>query len=118
MIYTAGQVGRDKDGTVATSYEEQVKLAFKNLDDCLNAVGASYLDIVKLTYYIVKYNPSNRSHTNTLLEYLRGHRPPATLIPVPALAKPGYLFEIEAVAAIRDLLAVSPIGVHIPIILP
>lgn len=109
FIYTAGQVGRDKFGNVPSSYEEQVKLAFRNLDECLIAANASHADIVKLTYYIVNYSPQNRFHSGVLLNYLKGHRPPATLIPVPALAKPEYLFEIEAVAAIRDLKAIPPI---------
>lgn len=103
LIYTAGQVGRDKNGEPAKSYEEEVRLAFQNLHDCLAAAGATAADIVKLTYYIVDYSLENRYHTKVLLEFLQGHRPPSTLIPVTHLARPEYRFEIEAVAAIRDL---------------
>ena len=105
LIYTAGQVGRDKNGVVPASYEEQVQLAFQNLHECLIAAGATQTDIVKLTYYIVGYDPKKRYHAKVLLEYLNGHRPPSTLVPVTALATPEFLFEIEAVAAIRDLQA-------------
>jgi monoamine oxidase len=103
LIYTAGQVGRDKNGVTPASYEEQVHLAFQNLHECLIAAGATQTDIVKLTYYIVGYDPSKRYHAKVLLEYLNGHRPPSTLVPVTALARPEFLFEIEAVAAILDL---------------
>jgi monoamine oxidase len=41
---------------------------------------------------------------------LKGVGPPATLVPVTQLAMPEYKFEIEAVAAIRDLRAVQPIA--------
>ena len=109
LIYTAGQVGRDKNGVAVTPYEEQVRLAFRNLQDCLVAAGATPADIVKLTYYIVDYSPKNRYHAKVLLEFLDGNRPPSTLVPVTHLARPEYKFEIEAVAAIRDLRAVPPI---------
>jgi len=109
FIYTAGQVGRDKTGVVPDTYEEEVELAFQNLGDCLLAAGATASDIVKVTYYIVNYSPKNRYHAQVLLKFMNGHRPPSTLVPVSALAAPEYHFEIEAVAAIRDLAAIPPI---------
>lgn len=109
FIYTAGQVGRNKNGVVPDTYEEEVELAFQNLGDCLLAAGATPSDIVKVTYYIVNYSPKNRYHAQVLLKFMNGHRPPSTLVPVTALAVPEYHFEIEAVAAIRDLSAMSPI---------
>ena len=93
FIYTAGQVGRDKDGAVPDTYEKEVELAFQNLGDSLNAAGATPSDIVKVTYYIVDYSPKNRYHAQVLLKFMKGHRPPSTLIPVSALAVPDYHFE-------------------------
>jgi monoamine oxidase len=109
LIYTAGQVGRDKNGVVPDTYKKEVELAFQNLGDCLLAAGATPSDIVKVTYYIVNYSPKNRYHAQVLLKFLNGHRPPSTLVPVTALAVPEFHFEIEAVAAIRDLKAIPPI---------
>jgi monoamine oxidase len=109
FIYTAGQVGRDKNGVVPDTYEKEVELAFQNLGDCLVAAGATPSDIVKVTYYIVNYSPKNRYHAQVLLKFMNGHRPPSTLVPVTALAVPEFHFEIEAVAAIRDLKAIPPI---------
>ena len=109
FIYTAGQVGRDKSGVVPDTYEKEVDLAFQNLGDSLLAAGAGPSDIVKVTYYIVNYSPNNRYHAQVLLNFMKGHRPPSTLIPVTALATPAYHFEIEAVAAIRDLRSIPPI---------
>ncbi|KKY18370.1 putative flavin-containing amine [Phaeomoniella chlamydospora] len=100
IVTTAGQVGSDINGNVPEDPELQIRLAFRNLSRCLEAAGASTDDILKLTYYIVNYDPSNRRHRAPLLEFLGSSRPASTLIPVPALAEPQYLFEIEAVAAI------------------
>lgn len=56
--------------------------------------GATSADIVKLTYWIVDYEPQKRYHAQALLDFLKGHRPPATLVPVTQLARPEYKFEI------------------------
>ncbi|RDW82173.1 hypothetical protein BP6252_03285 [Coleophoma cylindrospora] len=100
IIYTAGQIGRDANGTLAASYVEQVKLALENLKACLESQGAGPKDIVKLTYFIVGYDPAARDHAGPIYEFLGESRPPTTLIPVVALALPGLLFEIEAVASV------------------
>ena len=47
---TAGQVGADERGVVPQDIEEQIRLAFTNLRKCLESVGASVTDIVKLVY--------------------------------------------------------------------
>lgn len=109
LIYTSGQVGTNEDGTVPSKYEDQVDRAFVNLSECLNAAGAVVTDIIQLRWYIVGYSSKNRYHAKVLLDFLGGHRPATTLVPVPALAKEEYLFEIEAVAAIRDLKSLPPV---------
>lgn len=100
VVYTAGQVGVNRDGIAPEKYEDQVHQAYENLGRCLEEVGAAPKDIVKLTYYIVNYTPSNRAHVKIMGEFLAGHRPTTTLVPVPCLARPDLLFEVEAVAAI------------------
>jgi monoamine oxidase len=100
IIYTAGQIGRQSNGSIADTYLEQVTIAVANLKACLESQGAEAKDIVKLTYYIVDYDSSRREHADPLYAYLGDVRPPTTLVPVPALALPGLLFEIEAVASV------------------
>lgn len=102
IITTAGQVGADENGVVPKSSEAQIELAFINLRRCLEAAGASVNDILKLTYYIVNYDPNNRRHFKPLVKFLGGHRPATTLVAVPALAKPEFLFEVEAIAAVPE----------------
>lgn len=100
IIMTAGQVGADPQGVVPADPEEQARLAFSNLKKCLDAAGASVKDILKLTYYTVNYDYTKRPHTRPLVEFLDGHRPAITSLAVPTLARPEYLFEVEAVAAV------------------
>jgi monoamine oxidase len=100
IVHTAGQIAADSEGNIPSNYPDQIRLALSNLDRCLRAAGACKKDIVKLTYYIVNYDPKDRPHVELLTEFLAGHRPCTTLVPVPVLARPEYLFEIEAVAAV------------------
>ncbi|RDL32481.1 Amine oxidase [Venustampulla echinocandica] len=102
IIITAGQVGADENGIVPATPSDQIALAFENLSRCLEAAGAGVADILKLTYYIVNYDPKNRHHAPHLIKFLNGHRPATTLVPVTALANPEYLFEIEATAAVAQ----------------
>lgn len=100
MVTTAGQVGADENGNVPSDPEEQINLAFANLKRCLDATGASVKDVMKLVYYIVDFDPNHRRHVKPLLAFLDGHRPATTLVPVPKLARPEFIFEVEAYAAI------------------
>lgn len=102
IIITAGQVGADSNGIVPALLDDQIALAFENLGRCLEAAGAKVTDIIKVTYYVVNYDPKHRRHTPHLVKFLNGHRPASTLVPVQALATPEYLFEIEATAAVSQ----------------
>jgi monoamine oxidase len=102
IITVSGQVGADRNGVVPASIDDQYELAFANLRRCLEAAGAKVTDVLKLTYYIVNYDPKNRIHLQPLLNFLGGHRPATTLVPVPALARTEFVFEVEAIAAVPE----------------
>ncbi|KAL6229564.1 hypothetical protein BDW75DRAFT_245610 [Aspergillus navahoensis] len=97
VIHVAGQAGTTRNGTVPTDYESQIHLALLNLRGILILSGASVKDILKLTLYIVNYDPAYRVHTRHLQRFLAGHRPAITLVPVAQLAAPAWLFEVDAV---------------------
>lgn len=100
IVTTAGQIGIRPDGSILNDPDEQYALAVANLSRCLEAAGARVEDVLKLTYYIVNFDPRTPRHRKPVMEFLGSHRPPTTLVPVPALAMPELLFEIEATAAI------------------
>lgn len=114
VIYTSGMVGQYADGSISDSYVEQIKQSLVNIGHCLKASGATVKDVLKLTYYIVNYDPNNRPHAALIFEWLEGHRPATALVPVPKLASPRFLFEIEAVAAVRDPALASQIPRPVP----
>ena len=101
LVYIAGQLGFTVDGKMPEDFRGQTKQAFENLKNALAAVGAEFKDVVKINNYIVDI-PTNISIFREVRDqYLNMSAPPAsTAIGVPALARPGALFEIEAIVAL------------------
>ncbi|KAK7419368.1 hypothetical protein QQX98_003320 [Neonectria punicea] len=102
ILHISGQPGSTKGGTVPSDYESQIHLALLNLRKIIVAAGASVKDILKLTVYIVNYDPAQRKHTRHIQRFLAGHRPAMTLVPVQQLAIASWLFEIDAVLHIPE----------------
>jgi enamine deaminase RidA (YjgF/YER057c/UK114 family) len=103
-IYTAGQVSIDERGALVGTNDlaAQTAQAMHNVGLALTAAGASYADIVKITTYIVNYKPEHRAVIGKARAPFFANRPPpaSTLVGVTALALPGWLVEIEAVAVV------------------
>jgi len=105
LVYLAGQVSSDASGKLVGegNFEAQAEQVFLNLKLGLEAAGATMADIVKMNVYITadvdqaevpKLRAVRDRHVNTA-------KPPAsTLLFVSRLARPGWLLEIEVVAAI------------------
>ena len=84
-------------------FEAQVEQVFKNLKLALEAAGATMADIVKLnTYLVAEVSQDDLPKMRAVRDrYMNKDKPPAsTLVVVSRLARPGWLIEIEAVAAI------------------
>ncbi|KUI63468.1 Amine oxidase [flavin-containing] [Cytospora mali] len=101
LLHVAGQVGLAQDGHMPADYESQIHLALLNLKRVIFVAGASIDDLAKLTIYVVNYDPDTRKHIRHVKKFLNGHRPAITLVPVQQLAQPGWLFEVDAVVAVR-----------------
>lgn len=101
FIHVAGQVGTTKDGKAPADYESQIHLALLNLKHVIFTAGASIADVAKLTLYVVNYDPVTRKHIRHMKKFLGGHKPAITLVPVPQLAHPSFLFEVDAVVAVE-----------------
>jgi enamine deaminase RidA (YjgF/YER057c/UK114 family) len=104
IIYFAGQLGVDKSGAFAGSpgdFKAQTAQAFDNLKAALEAVGAGFEHLVKINNYVVDIERNVAAFREVRDRYLvDAARPASTTVGVPALARPGALFEIEAVAAL------------------
>jgi enamine deaminase RidA (YjgF/YER057c/UK114 family) len=101
IVYIAGQLGFDVSGKMASDFRGQTAQAFENLKNALAAVGAEFKDVVKINNYIVDIPANIAIFREVRDQYLNMAAPPAsTAIGVPALARPGALFEIEAIVAL------------------
>jgi len=105
IVYIAGQVSSDASGRLVGegNFEAQVEQVFKNLKLALDAAGATMADIVKMnTYLVAEVGQDDIAKLRAIRErHLNTATPPAsTLVVVSRLARPGWLIEIEAVAAI------------------
>ena len=105
LVYLAGQVSADTSGQLVGegNFEAQAEQVFKNLKAGVEAAGGTMADIVKMNVYLVAEVghdevPKFRAVRD---RYVNVAKPPAsTLVVVTRLARPGWLIEIEAVAAI------------------
>jgi enamine deaminase RidA (YjgF/YER057c/UK114 family) len=105
LIYLAGQVSSDASGKLVGegNFEAQAEQVFKNLEIAVEAVGGAMTDIVKLNVYLVAEVGQDEVPKLRAIRdrYVNKEKPPAsTLVVVTRLARPGWLVEIEAVAAL------------------
>jgi enamine deaminase RidA (YjgF/YER057c/UK114 family) len=105
LVYIAGQVSSDASGKLVGegNFEAQVEQVSKNVKLALEAAGATMADIVKLnTYLVAEVSQDDLPKMRAVRDrYLNKDKPPAsTLVVVSRLARPGWLIEVEAVAAI------------------
>lgn len=103
-VYVAGQVGVDtRDQVVGDDLASQTSQALENLRIALDAAGAGWEHVVKLTFYIVGYDVSMMDAFGAGMGNAveQGMTPTAaTLVGVQALYRPDLLIEIEAIAEI------------------
>ena len=108
-VYIAGQLGLDMENKlVGNDFRAQCTKAFENLKAALAGVGATVKDIVKINNYL-----TDMSHIGTFREIrdqqLNMAAPPAsTTVAISTLARPGALFEIEAIAVLPPAKAAKP----------
>ncbi|MFI6802722.1 RidA family protein [Streptosporangium canum] len=100
LVFIAGQYASDGDGHVTSSdFTEQVERSLANLRTALAAAGLDYRHVVQLRTHIVDHDTDKLAIIARLIGEIWGDRPPTqTLTGVAALALPGMLFEIDAIA--------------------
>lgn len=106
LIHMAGQVGTDEHGeVVAGGLSAQTERALLNVGRVLDEAGASESDLVKLTIYVVDWEPSMFDELGAGILAARAARPspdvPITLLGVESLFTPEMRVEIEGVAVSR-----------------
>jgi enamine deaminase RidA (YjgF/YER057c/UK114 family) len=107
IVYLSGQVSSDASGKLIGEgdFEAQAEQVFRNLKIAIEAAGGTMGDIVKLNIYLVaEVDQAGVPKLRAIRDrYVNVEQPPAsTLIVVSRLARPGWLVEIEAVAALAE----------------
>lgn len=104
LVAVSGQVALDERGEVVGKGDPQAQArqVFENLRRCLAAAGATFDDVIKLTYYVtdVAHMPAIRA---ARAEFAGADDLPAsTAVQVVALVRPELLLEVEAFALVGD----------------
>jgi enamine deaminase RidA (YjgF/YER057c/UK114 family) len=97
LLFVSGQVGSRPDGSPEPALDEQVRLAFRNLDAILAAAGASFGDVIDVTVFMVNPHAHFERAWAVAAEYWgQAPYPTATVVGVTWLS--GFEFEIKVVA--------------------
>lgn len=106
-VHVAGQVGqRGNDPVAADDLAAQVAQALRNTSIGLAGAGASFSDVVRLTFYVTRWTPDKietfMAGVQAVAEDigLPMPMPPASLIGVEVLFEPDVLVEVEATAVL------------------
>lgn len=101
-IFLSGQVPLDSAGQLVGpgDFRVQATQVFRNIERGLAASGASFRDVVKLSFYV-----TDMTQLTILREvrdrFINQAAPPAsTLVEVSRLFREGVLLEVEAIAAV------------------
>jgi enamine deaminase RidA (YjgF/YER057c/UK114 family) len=97
-LFSAGTPGMAPDGTTPAGITAQAEQAWKNIIAMLEQAGMTVHDLVKVTHYLVR-NEDIPPYVAVRAKYLGEARPASMLLVVPALVRPEFLVEIEAIAA-------------------
>ena len=102
FVAISGQLALDEDGKLVGQSDPvaQAHQVFENLRRCLAAAGATFDDVVKLTFFVtdMAYMPAIRAARAAHIPDDR--LPAASAVQVAALVRPEFLMEIEAYAVL------------------
>ena len=101
LLFVSGCVPVDGEGRLVGGDDvvAQARQVFANVGAILEAGGATFADVVKVTVYLTDI--ADRVRINPVRQELFGDaRPASTLVEVSALAIPGAKLEVEAVALV------------------
>ncbi len=97
LLFVAGQVGMDVNGTIPKDAAAQAELALQNIATILAAHGATLDDVVKVTVYVTDITYLDEI-TPARLKAFPKDGPASAIVQVAGLAFPELKVEIEAVA--------------------
>jgi enamine deaminase RidA (YjgF/YER057c/UK114 family) len=101
LLFVSGQVGSRPDGSPEPDLDEQVRLAFRNLNAILDAAGCSFADVIDATVFMVNPDKDFERAWAVAAEFWgEAPYPTATVIGVTWLS--GFRFEIKVIAKLPE----------------
>ena len=99
IVWVSGLVGMFSDGTIPLDTRAQFDVAISDLETCLQAVGSTRHDVVKVRIFMIDI--SERELINPRrIEFFGDHKPASSLFEVTAFVDPRMKVEIEAEAIV------------------
>jgi enamine deaminase RidA (YjgF/YER057c/UK114 family) len=102
-VYVAGQLGLDMENKLVGApgdFRAQATKAIENLQAALASVGAKLTDVVKITNYLTDMSAHIGIYREIRDQFFPMPRPASTAVGISQLARPGAVFEIEAIAVL------------------
>lgn len=101
LLFISGCVAFDRAGNVVGvgDVAAQCRQALENMKAVLEAAGATFANVVKITNYVLDAREYPKM-APVRAEYLREPYPASTLVEVRGLVYPELLVEIEAIAVL------------------
>jgi enamine deaminase RidA (YjgF/YER057c/UK114 family) len=103
LIFIAGQLGLDLDNKLVGApgdFTAQAEKAVDNLKLALADAGATIKDVVKINNYLVDMSHIGLFRAVRDKHFNMAAPPASTTVAISQLARPGALFEIEAIAVL------------------
>jgi enamine deaminase RidA (YjgF/YER057c/UK114 family) len=107
IVFLAGQVAQNSEGELvgAGDLAAQMEQAMLNVAAGLDAAGATFDDVAKVTMYVVDWDESRMEQLVTGFSRAaerigNASVSPTTLVPVPRLFEQGYLVELDVTAVL------------------
>ncbi len=99
LFHLAGQTGAAPDGTTPDGIEAQSRVVYQNIASVLEECGMGLENLVKVTIFLT--DPDDIDGWRGVQKEAFGDVTPAsTLLVISRLARPEFLVEVEAIAAI------------------
>ncbi|MDC6170904.1 RidA family protein [Paucibacter sp. XJ19-41] len=101
LLFVSGQVGSRPDGSPEPELDEQVRLAFRNLNAILAEAGCSFADVIDVTVFMVNPQDHFERAWAVAAEYW-GEAPYPTATAVGVTWLSGFQFEIKVIAKLPE----------------
>ena len=108
LVVASGQGGFRADGSLPEGFEAQFRQALANLDEVLQAQGASLESVLRLTTYLA--DAADYAAFKAVREEVLRPPYPASTAVVVGFVFPGMLVEVEAIASRRGDRVAAPEG--------